>query len=609
MTGSVQPRTATGVLPNTSADAVPVPAQDRVPPDAAVPPRVLVHTPTAPAAVIPAPAPPPETTAVGGPAASFPLRGRTDHFFVYFDDSLGANGAALADALLSTCESDYGWMQTWFDDHTAGAPEFHVYVRPGSNGAVHASCTSTTVYVDAFAGTDGDLARYLLASEVAEVFMALQGAGWNCGASNGEALSRVVAGELYPGTADQTAALGITFNAGASWLDGGRPNWVDATEQVDTDFTSIGCGTLFLNWLQYQLGYPVKAIVAAGGPNLASTYQQLTGRADGFARFSALLQKYFPAGTPSGLRTDNPFPLSDPTPPFPSRTLTSADILYQVHADATLNWFRFDRWSNGESGWSGPSPVGTGWLGFRHVFGGGGFTVYVIDQAGQLRWYRHDGANGGTGLETPGAWADGSGKVVGTGWQGFATVFSPGGGLIYGIDAQGRLRWYRHNAFQTGEGLETSGAWADGSGNVVGTGWGEFVTVFGFLADGVAGPTGFPAAVIYGVLPDGTLRWYRHDHAGTGDGLDTAGAWGPGSGAVVGWGWTGMDHLLAPTGNGSIFAVSPDGTVHLYVHTGYRTGKSPNEGGWAPTRDVRYGWHDLPLLFALAPGLPAPGPH
>ena len=290
--------------PRSAEETVTVPSQGQVPPDDAGTSRIMAHSGAASGPSIASRA------GAGAPTASFPLRGRTHHFLVYFDDSLGANGAALADALLATCEADYAWMQSWFDVHTTGQ-EFHVYVQPGSAGARHATCSSTTIYIDAFAGTHGDLARYLFVSEVSEVFMAVQGAGWNCGFSNGEALSRVLAEELYPGKADQSAAGFGTFYSGWKWLDNGRPNWIDSTESVDTDFVSIGCGTLFLNWLQYQPGYPLTSIVAAGGPNLASTYQQLTGRSDGFTRFSALLQKYFPAGIllGSGMTTRSPSPI------------------------------------------------------------------------------------------------------------------------------------------------------------------------------------------------------------------------------------------------------------------------------------------------------------
>jgi hypothetical protein len=58
-------------------------------------------------------------------------------------------------------------------------------------------------------------------------------------------------------------------------------------------------------------------------------------------------------------------------------------------------------------------------------------------------------------------------------------VFSTGGGVIYGVAPDGRLWWYRHNAYLTGGGLETPGAWEVRA--VVGHGWGDFSEVFALL--------------------------------------------------------------------------------------------------------------------------------
>jgi hypothetical protein len=66
---------------------------------------------------------------------------------------------------------------------------------------------------------------------------------------------------------------------------------------------------LFLNWLHAQLGFGWDQIVQAGGASLAQTYTHLTGQNDALSRFTTLMQAHYPAGTPSGLKTNNPFPL------------------------------------------------------------------------------------------------------------------------------------------------------------------------------------------------------------------------------------------------------------------------------------------------------------
>src|SRR5271169_4335874 len=43
-----------------------------------------------------------------------------------------------------------------------------------------------------------------------------------------------------------------------------RSPGVTTTEQTDRDYVSIGCATLFLNYLHYQLGFSLDAIVGAG---------------------------------------------------------------------------------------------------------------------------------------------------------------------------------------------------------------------------------------------------------------------------------------------------------------------------------------------------------
>jgi hypothetical protein len=67
----------------------------------------------------------------------------------------------------------------------------------------------------------------LIAEEV-EVFSAVQNKGWNCGASNGEGLSRVLAESLYPGVLDD-------YSTAAAWLDTpDRPDWISNNNNTDT---------------------------------------------------------------------------------------------------------------------------------------------------------------------------------------------------------------------------------------------------------------------------------------------------------------------------------------------------------------------------------------
>ena len=177
-------------------------------------------------------------------------------------------------------------------------------IVPGTNGASHATCLDTTLNCDAFDGTDSNLVRMLVVAEADEVFMANQAKGWDCGASNGEGLSRILATELYPASLDG-------FASASAWLDTKlRPDFVSKNDPSDVKYPSIGCSTLFINYLRHQLGFSLTDIVAKAGASLEDCYHALTGKSNGFTDFSALLQKHFPVGTPSNLTNDNPFPLA-----------------------------------------------------------------------------------------------------------------------------------------------------------------------------------------------------------------------------------------------------------------------------------------------------------
>ena len=253
----------------------------------------------------PAPAPPP---ASDGPAADTPA-GSTTHFSVSYDPSLGANGLTVANAILATCEADYNALRFWFNVTPPGLP-FQIHVVPGSGGASHASCAATSLSIQANSGPGVDIPflRSLVVAEADEVFMGSSPRSWNCGFSNGEGLSRVLANTLYPG------AEPANFVSSPSWLDAsGRPDFVSVTDHTDRNYTSIGCAVLFLYWMRYQLGFTWNQICQADGPTLAATYTHLTGRTDALARFKALLSARYPIGTPSGLTTDNPYPLKRAT--------------------------------------------------------------------------------------------------------------------------------------------------------------------------------------------------------------------------------------------------------------------------------------------------------
>ncbi len=236
------------------------------------------------------------------------LRGRTEHFNVFYDSSLGNDGIRIADAILSVCEQDYLKLQEFFNGITPGGIPFNIHITKGSSGASHPTCASTEISIGARAasGVNIPFMCSLLVAEEDEVFEAFFGHGWGCGDSNGEGLSRILANEIYPNVEPPN------FVSAPVWLDNGRPDYINRTDATDTNYISIGCSVLFLYWLHYQLNFSWKEIILAGAPTLAKTYKNLTGRTDGLERFKELLQYHFPEGQPSGVTSDNVFPLSEP---------------------------------------------------------------------------------------------------------------------------------------------------------------------------------------------------------------------------------------------------------------------------------------------------------
>ncbi|MER7950999.1 tachylectin-related carbohydrate-binding protein [Streptomyces sp. NPDC096079] len=108
--------------------------------------------------------------------------------------------------------------------------------------------------------------------------------------------------------------------------------------------------------------------------------------------------------------------------------------------------------------------------------------IYGITPAGDLQWYRHDGWTDGTNRWTAGA----GGNNVSGGWGIYSTVFSGGGGVIYGITPAGDLQWYRHDGWTDGTNRWTAGA----GGNNIGGGWNMYGTVFGDTAESDGGLVG-----------------------------------------------------------------------------------------------------------------------
>src|SRR5260370_9655364 len=125
------------------------------------------------------------------------LQGRTQHFAVYADPALGADGQLDAKEVLAKCDADYATVSGHFGALSAGP--FNVVLFSNPNGAFHATCAATDLFCDAAAGpANGDYSEFLNIAEFVEVFEAVQAKGWDCGKGNREGLSRGLATDPYP---------------------------------------------------------------------------------------------------------------------------------------------------------------------------------------------------------------------------------------------------------------------------------------------------------------------------------------------------------------------------------------------------------------------------
>ncbi len=252
----------------------------------------------------------------------------TTHFVIRYDDSIGAGAAARAQAVVATCERDLA-KTSFYLPYSSGIGrdpylEGHridvqvvdlITNRGGANnsstgGTVHPFHTIQIGAINAAGGpVSDDFARFLFVAELAEVLM--RAYGWNPSDSRGEALSRVIAEELYP-----TQAYG---EGGAPWVTPWLRTsprdfrYIWENEHTDINIFSFGIAILYINYLRSQLNHGLKDICGAGGTTLLEAFRHLNGNQgdDGVAGFRDLLEKHYPSGKPLTLLTNNPFPLYD----------------------------------------------------------------------------------------------------------------------------------------------------------------------------------------------------------------------------------------------------------------------------------------------------------
>jgi hypothetical protein len=225
--------------------------------------------------------------------------GRTPHFIVYTDGSPA--GSEAANAISDTCEADLAHIRAWFGGISPTELPFEVHIDPDAVGAYHPSCRDPDIHVVA----DPDRAPGYVAALLVEVLAATQHAGWDCGRTNGESLSRALAFSLHPEVAAEFA------ESAQAWWQAGHPDRVNDKSAGDTNELASGCGVLFLFYLRHQVAFPWPQIIAAGSSDLGETYRSLTGFSGslGFADFVERLEMLSQDGRLMLPHDGNPFPI------------------------------------------------------------------------------------------------------------------------------------------------------------------------------------------------------------------------------------------------------------------------------------------------------------
>ena len=270
-----------------------------------------------------------EGVIMGFTSAGLPNGGGTAHYQISYDDTFSAaDGVTLAAQLVVACEKDFTLMQGWFSgvDFQFSFP-IAVQIANASGGASWGDPAgiavsfgySPTVTINPGTGATTELIRYLLVSEVTEMFMASQNSGWyeDTGlfsggdeGSKGEGLSRFLGFQFKVANGLRDVRYPF-FEVVANWLNApGRPNYVDNNPDDNQSDAVTGCTTCFLYYLHDQLGYDIQAIIGDGSSTLGGVYSKLTGRSDGWQSFINLVNTYYPQGNTYNPAGDDIFPVA-----------------------------------------------------------------------------------------------------------------------------------------------------------------------------------------------------------------------------------------------------------------------------------------------------------
>ncbi|MDQ6784315.1 MAG: SDR family oxidoreductase [Actinomycetota bacterium] len=233
--------------------------------------------------------------------------GRTEHFEVLYERTLGETGRFAGAAVLNRAEWDLATIREWFGALRLPSEDFTVVLARtadyvGASRDVGEAGGTTTVFCDVqtVPAVEPLQSSFFLAVVLSDLFAAA--AGWDPAPAG--ALARTLATALYPRRI-------IGFTTAWVWLESDRDDFAAEPLPSPPPAAATGCAVLFLNYLHHQLGFSWREIAALAAPTLGALAARLTGSEGEPDRFRSLLAEHFRAGEPSQQQTDNVFPLPD----------------------------------------------------------------------------------------------------------------------------------------------------------------------------------------------------------------------------------------------------------------------------------------------------------
>jgi hypothetical protein len=260
--------------------------------------------------------------------------GKCTNYQVQYDNTITSSTAqASIETLRANLDADFNWMQQLFNGASSpwsGQMQVNVLSGPNASGSGTGACWPNlsgpiTLYPGVPANNltatiDPWFLRYLVISEVVEMFMSSTGSNWYGGnwssggneGSAGEALSRFLGAEFL---IQKNGATGGEpgYDVAKKWMNSPRTDFVNGVNASDNSIDpTIGCATVFVYYLFTQLGIPITVMTANGAKELSGVYANVTGdENDPFPFFKNLVDIGFPGtATITSGNLDNPWPIA-----------------------------------------------------------------------------------------------------------------------------------------------------------------------------------------------------------------------------------------------------------------------------------------------------------